>query len=225
MKRTILVALAGAALACVVPPPQGGYNQGNQQSQGGYNQGNQQSQSGYNQGGSQAWVNGQVLSAEYAANAQIPAGRYWYDTRSGLWGLEGQAVAGVVQAGLPAAALDPNISGGNTGVFVNGRHLPTPEVSALSRLFQRQLPPGRYFLDANGDMGDEGGAPVINIVALMQQKQAQNNGGRAATSAPGGGGGGGSGGIWSRRNTNTIGNGNSKQGYVCTGGTCTTYGM
>jgi hypothetical protein len=196
MKLAIVAVFSVVAVGCVVPAN---------------NQGYQNNQQGYSAGAG-VFVNGQAMPPEDAARAQIPAGRYWYDSQSGLWGLEGQAVAGVVQAGFPSAPLDPNISRGNTNVFVNGRHLPTPEVTALSQLFQQQLRPGRYFLNANGDMGVEGGAPLVNIVVLIQQRQAQT-------------GGGGGDNIWSSRNTNSIGNESNGAGYVCTGGTCATYGM
>jgi hypothetical protein len=83
--------------------------------------------------------------------APVPPGRYWYDNVSGLWGLE----------------LRADASGGMTAVFVNGRALHPLEVQYLQQLFGYAMP-GRYWLDWQGNLGAEGGPPLVNLPAAAQ---------------------------------------------------------
>jgi hypothetical protein len=85
------------------------------------------------QGG--VYVNGQLVTAEQIqvalqtmgiqpGAATIPPGRYWYDSKSGLWGMEGGPTVGQIFPELELGGpLQPNASGGGTGVFINGREL------------------------------------------------------------------------------------------------------
>jgi hypothetical protein len=122
------------------------------------------------------YVNGQPVTAEQIQLAQqtmgippgaaaIPAGRYWYDDVSGLWGFEGGPTAGQLYPGLQLGGpLQPNASGGGTGVFINGRELHPQEVAYLQGLFG-YVAPGRYWLNWQGVGGYEGGPAAFNLVA------------------------------------------------------------
>lgn len=100
---------------------------------------------------------------------RVPDGRYWYDATSGGWGQEGGPTIGFTVAGLPiGGALPANISGGTTGVFVNGRELPAQDLAGLQQLVG-PIAPGRYWLDGQGYAGSEGGPPVANLRALASQ--------------------------------------------------------
>jgi len=111
----------------------------------------------------------QVAGLEQQFQTQIRDGAYWYDTKTGAWGLEGGPTAGLIPAGLSLGGpLLPDASNGNTGVFINGRELHALDVMAL-----QQLGPvyrGRYWMDAMGNVGFEGGPPLLNLYVLAQQR-------------------------------------------------------
>lgn len=114
-------------------------------------------------------------------------GRYWYDARSGIWGMEGAGAAGFLLPGLALGAVDEGASRGSSGVVVNGRRLPEAEVDGWSSLIGRDLLRGRYWLDHLGNFGVEGSPMATgNLLVLASQRA------RART-------GGGGGGIWSTR--------------------------
>lgn len=116
-----------------------------------------------------------ALEVQY--RAVVPNGRYWYDAHSGLWGRQGGAALGRIDAGLKLGGrLRADASNGNTRVFVNGRRLPAVELQALVRLVGR-VAPGRYWLDAYGNAGFEGGPAIVNIVAAHRQARRRNAGG------------------------------------------------
>jgi hypothetical protein len=52
--------------------------------------------------------------------AAPPAGRYWYDSRSGLYGYWGFEAAGYIRPGHDFGDVSAKASRGNTGVFLNG---------------------------------------------------------------------------------------------------------
>jgi hypothetical protein len=114
-------------------------------------------------------INGQPLAAparaaiEQRTGVPLVPGRWWYDARSGLWGAEGQGPSGLAPAALPVEApLGAAASAGRTGVFVNGRDLTVAEVRWLQSL--GPVWPGRYWLDAWGNVGLEGQAvPFVNL--------------------------------------------------------------
>jgi len=100
---------------------------------------------------------------------RVPDGRYWYDATSGGWGQEGGPTIGFTVAGLPIGGpLPANVSGGTTGVYVNGRQLPAQDLAGLQQLVG-PIAPGRYWLDGQGYAGSEGGPPVANLRALASQ--------------------------------------------------------
>lgn len=106
----------------------------------------------------------------------IPDGRYWYDAVSGAWGLEGGHTRGFTLAGLPLGGrLPADISGGGTGVFINGRELHPIDVQGLQALVGQVLP-GRYWLDGQGYAGYEGGPAIANLMQVAQQLYRQGSG-------------------------------------------------
>jgi hypothetical protein len=114
------------------------------------------------------------LEAEYRVH--VPDGRYWYDALVGLWGREGEGTSGLIAPGLLLGGrLRADASGGGTGVFVNGRELHPTEVGYLSRCVE--VPPGRYWLNAQGVAGAEGGPPLVDIVVPCQAAARQHGAG------------------------------------------------
>ena len=120
--------------------------------------------------------NGRQLSPDQIARLEqveryygvrLPDNEYWYDNRSGAAGLwHGPALA-ALPAGLNLGGPMPaDCSGGGTGVFINGRELHPIDVAVL-----QQLGPvyrGRYWVDANGFFGLEGGPAVGNLFLLAR---------------------------------------------------------
>lgn len=123
-------------------------------------------------------VNGASLDARHAAalaaayRTRLVPGRYWYDRVSGLWGLEGGASVGLIAPGLPFGIPDPRASVGHragiTGVFINGREIHPDELQVLRSLYG-QVPRARYWLNAQGIAGYEGGPPQFNVMAAARQ--------------------------------------------------------
>lgn len=116
----------------------------------------------------------QTLEQQY--NSKIPDGRYWYDRMSGGWGMEGGPTLGFTLAGLDLGGpLPADISRGTTGVFINGRQLPTQDLQALQRLVG-PLAMGRYWVDGQGYAGAEGGPALVNLRQLASNLYRQNGG-------------------------------------------------
>lgn len=116
-----------------------------------------------------------LLEAHY--RTAVPDGRYWYDPMSGAWGTEGGPALGFTAAGLPlGGALPADISGGGTGVYVNGRELHPVDLAGLQQL-AGPIAPGRYWVDAQGIAGMEGGPPLVNLRALAQGQLSRSGGG------------------------------------------------
>jgi hypothetical protein len=139
-------------------------------------------------------INGARLGAREAATlanleamggVTLPDGAYWYDPVSGAFGNWGQPPIALIG---PGHALGPklpaNASGGTSGVYINGRRLQVIEVQGLSAMTNYPWQPGRYFIDAQMNVGVEGGPVIANLVAVIQAQQQQqqgsgNNGGGA----------------------------------------------
>ena len=155
-------------------------------------------------------VNGQELTSEQGQGLMqlygpIPAGHYWYDRFSGLWGPAGGPSSGQILPDLDLGGpLQANASGGGTGVFINGRELHPLEVQRLLQLYG-SVTPGRYWMNAQLIGGFEGEPASFDL--------------NAAATAAGGGYGGGQG---SGYNRNTIGGGlmsdGNCSGYLHPGG-------
>lgn len=131
----------------------------------------------------EVYVNGvrlgddEVRALEAYYQTYVPDGSYWYDPVSGLWGPEGGPAVSQIAPNLAlGGSLQPDASGGGTGVYLNGRELHPLEVYFLEGLFG-VVYPGRYWLNASGVGGFEGGPPAFDL-------------GAAAAQAGGGGGGG-----------------------------------
>jgi hypothetical protein len=133
------------------------------------------------------------------------SGNYWYDRRSGAFGNIGGPAIGVMYPGHNFGLIQANASNGNSGVFYNGRELQQTEAVLVANLFGFANPvPGRYWMEANGNVGVEGNDfPLANIYAVIAAK---------------GGGGGGdniwSKGLYSAGNYYTGAGGQITQGYV-----------
>lgn len=115
----------------------------------------------------------------------VPPGRYWYDAASGGAGVWGGPASAYLGPGLPLGGrLSANASGGGngtlTGVFVNGRELHPIDVQGLGKVLQ-QVQPGRWWWDAAGNVGREGGAMLFNFYWIVQQQRAAS--GRAGSSS------------------------------------------
>jgi hypothetical protein len=119
----------------------------------------------------------QVDELKQTYGAAPPAGHYWYDSRSGLYGYWGREAAGYIRPGHNFGELSPRASNGNTGVFLNGREINMTEAGFFQRLFG-VVYQGHFWLDgSNGNMGVEGNpTPLANLVVAMQRAQASGGG-------------------------------------------------
>lgn len=108
----------------------------------------------------------ELARAEQTYRIRIPDADYWYDRVLGAWGAKGQPTMGFIAPGLDLGGpLRPDASGGGTNVFVNGRDLPPADLMALQQI-TGPVPPGRYFITAQGLAGYEGGPAQWDLSAL-----------------------------------------------------------
>ena len=121
-------------------------------------------------------VNGKALDPGTIANLEqtygtpVKPGRYWYDPMSGLWGLESGPATGQIQPGMKLGGpLKSDASGGGTNVFFNGRELHPQDVALLYQITGVVIP-GRYWINAMGVGGMEGGPPIFELRALAAQR-------------------------------------------------------
>jgi hypothetical protein len=134
----------------------------------------------------QTVINGATLSAqqkaEFVRTYGTPplAGSFWYDARSGLWGVAGREAFGVLRPGHNYGPLSPTASRGTTGVFINGRQINMAEALYIRNLLGSVLP-GRWWLDgATGYFGLEGSTiPAGNLYLAARAAQARSGGGGA----------------------------------------------
>ena len=126
-------------------------------------------------GSRQVVINGVRLSDEQVATLErmyrthLQDGAYWYDRLCGAWGAQGGPTLGFVQAGLNIGGpLRLDASNGDTGVFINGRQLHRLDVIGLQQL--GPVWPGRYWVDAMGNFGIEGGTMLGNLWLLARQR-------------------------------------------------------
>ena len=135
--------------------------------------------------GTGIFVNGRELTRQQIAalfviyRQVLPPGRYWYDGRSGAWGFEGRETMGVILPRHNLGPLSPAASGGNSGIFINGRELNWIEKLRLQQTFRTTIPPSRWWLDGRtGYYGREGNPiPLGNFRAVL----AQQGGGQVQT--------------------------------------------
>jgi hypothetical protein len=135
------------------------------------------------EGDAKVIINGRALNRETLAELHrlypvpIAAGRYWYDPVSGAYGVEGNPVAGQMLPGLRLGGpLRADASHGTSGVFINGRQLTIGEKSYLEQLCQTPVTPARYWVNAQGQGGFEGGPASFNL-SLCGQTDGQRSGG------------------------------------------------
>lgn len=104
-------------------------------------------------------------------------GKYWYDTKSGLYGVYGNPAYGFMYPGHNFSLLRRDASNGNTGVLVNGRELPQTEWAIWSYILGYWIQPGYYWFDSNGNAGYVGNpVPVVNLFLAAQQNTYQGKG-------------------------------------------------
>ena len=120
-----------------------------------------------------------IQSMERQYRISLADGDYWYDTRSGGWGMRGGPTVGFTVPGLEIGGrLRADASAGNTGVFINGRELHQYDVMALMRL--GPVYQGRYWVDAQGYFGVEGG-PALGNLWLLARAAGRGSGGAQTT--------------------------------------------
>lgn len=118
-----------------------------------------------------------ILALESYYRIKIQPGRYWYDHQSGLWGIEGEPVKGILIANLNLGGpLKASASGGSSDVFINGREITHYELSELEKMTHTRISAGRYWLAANGLAGPEGGPALANLFQIARQYYNQGNG-------------------------------------------------
>ena len=132
-------------------------------------------------------VNGQTVSVQTLQNLQkiypapIVPGRYWYDPMSGAYGNEGSPILGQMLPGLALGGpLRADASRGTAGVFINGRQITHVEKAYLEQTCQTVVAPGRYWVNAQGMGGIEGG-PVSFNLALCAPPGRANGGSSTRT--------------------------------------------
>jgi hypothetical protein len=104
----------------------------------------------------------EIENLERAYQVQIREGDYWYDRMNGSWGRRGGPTEGFIIAGLSIGGpLREDASNGDTGVFINGRHLHRVDVERLMQL--GPVHQGRCWMDAQGYIGLEGQPAFGNI--------------------------------------------------------------
>lgn len=153
-------------------------------------------------------INGRTLNAEAVALLETTygvrprPGNYWYDAVSGLYGVVGHQAYGYMYPGHEFGQLDGNVSNGNTGVYVNGRHLPQSEWLIWSYMLGAGIQPGAYWLDAQGNAGNVGNpVPTVNLFAAARQNAYRGQGGSGDN-------------AWSTRFSAGNSNADNSQGYV-----------
>ncbi|MCB1049649.1 MAG: hypothetical protein H6510_02190 [Acidobacteria bacterium] len=120
----------------------------------------------------------QLQQLEQIAGYRIPPGNYWYDRYAGAWGYQGGPYMGRAMPGLNLGTLSPYASGGMTQVFINGRALHPRDIAALQEC--TPVYAGRYWVDAYGNGGYEGGPAIFNLNQLCGGGgNGRNNGGRS----------------------------------------------
>lgn len=153
-------------------------------------------------------INGSALSAAQVAQLErryrvkAQPGNYWYDAKSGLYGIVGQPATGFMYPDHNFGKLAHNVSNGNTGVIVNGRELPQAEWAVWSQILGYWIQRGSYWFDSSGNAGYEGNPmPLVNFYVAATQNAYKGN--------PGG-----DGGFWATRFSAGNSYAGNQTGYV-----------
>jgi hypothetical protein len=122
----------------------------------------------------------QIKFLEQKYSSPLPDGYYWYDRMCGAWGIIGGPVLCTLEPNHDIGGpLQPGASGGNTGVFINGRELHYLDIALLQRVVPMIIP-GRWWLDVYGNFGNEGGPMLGNLWALAQSQGSSGNENRSS---------------------------------------------
>ncbi|MFC2101165.1 hypothetical protein ACFLRZ_04975 [Bacteroidota bacterium] len=120
----------------------------------------------------------QIREIENTYGIRPLPGNYWYDSRSGLYGVVGYPAYGFMYAGHDFGTIDQYASAGNTGVIINGRELPQSEWAVWSYILNYWIQPGAYWMDEQGNAGYEGvDVPMVNLFVAAQQNSYNGQGG------------------------------------------------
>jgi hypothetical protein len=126
----------------------------------------------------QALTKQQIIEFEELYGAKPMPGNYWYDAVSGLYGAMGFPAFGFMLAGHDYGTLREGASNGNTGVFINGRHIELTEYAVWSQILGVWIQPGFYWLDDLGNAGYAGiPVPMWNLYLAAQQNAYTGGGG------------------------------------------------
>ncbi|KAH7130106.1 hypothetical protein B0J11DRAFT_244102 [Dendryphion nanum] len=87
----------------------------------------------------------------------VQPGNYWYDQRSGLYGVQGGPCIGQISPAMNLGGpLASNASGyPNTNIYINGREIHLQDLLTLKNWGIFLVPAERYWLEANGTYGRE----------------------------------------------------------------------
>ncbi len=149
------------------------------------------------------WSNEHVVAFTKIYGSSLQPGIYWYDAKSGMFGLQGQPSIGFLYPGHDYGQLAQNASDGNTGVMINGRNITQTEWYYLNHLCGTIVPPGDYWMDGYGNAG-----PVNNPFLVFNLGQLARGRGQGFGTAGSGGGDN----IWSTKFS--AGNWDGDAGYV-----------
>jgi len=116
-----------------------------------------------------------VKALEKQYGIRILPGDYWYDKICGAWGFRGGPSSGLILPFLDLGGpLQSKASNGNTGVFFNGRELHVLDVVALQQI--TPVYQGRFWVDAQGNIGLEGGPALANLWVLANARGVKKEG-------------------------------------------------
>jgi len=117
-----------------------------------------------------------VQALEQRYGTRVPAGNFWYDVNCGAWGVAGGPTLGFIMPGLDLPGPMPaDISGGETNIFINGREIHPLDQQGLQQMLGVTYP-GRYWLDAQGNLGVEGGMVLVNLLQVSQRATGSKGG-------------------------------------------------
>jgi hypothetical protein len=110
-------------------------------------------------------IQSQLEELEDTYGRSPPGGEYWYDSRSGLYGLVGHEAAGFINPNHSFGSLAADASRGASDFFLNGREMTTSEVLfILSILGLSSAIPGNYTLDGTtGILAGEGELSYFSV--------------------------------------------------------------
>uniref|UniRef100_A0A2P2LMD1 Uncharacterized protein n=1 Tax=Rhizophora mucronata TaxID=61149 RepID=A0A2P2LMD1_RHIMU len=107
-------------------------------------------------------INGHIIPDRWVKKAEklsgpIHPGQYWYDFHAGFWGVMGGPCLGIIPPCIEEFkySMPENCSGGNTGVFVNGRELHHKDLELLATRGLSTERDKSYIVEISGRVVDE----------------------------------------------------------------------